>query len=98
MAIVAGGFRGAVERVMVTAYPGLAEIVHSMGAAVDAVRHGCMADRAFADRRGVPLRFDGRCVVVHLVTVGAGFVGELGMGRVVASLALQFAVTGAEAE
>ncbi len=93
MTSVAGGLR----RALVAAYPGLAKIVHAMGATGGAVRHSRMADCALADRRGIPLGINGRPVVVHLVAVGARFICELGMGRVVAGLALQvtvaFAVT-----
>ena len=69
-----------------------------MGTTVGGVRHGCMADRTFSDSRCIPLGLDCRRDVVRLVTVGTGFISELGMGRVVACLALQFAVTGAETE
>ena len=47
------------RRTLVTAYPGLADIVHTMGTTVDAAGHGCMADRALADRCSVPLGLDG---------------------------------------
>ena len=97
MAIVAFAPGFGTERVFVTADPGLAKTMHTVGPAFDAAGHGRVADRALADRRSIPLGLHGTEVVVHLVAVGAGLVGELGMGRVVAGLALQVTVTGAVA-
>ena len=68
------------EGVMMAGYPGLAEVVHTMGATVDGAGHGRVADGALAYRRSISLSLDGLKVIVHLVAVGAGLVGELGMG------------------
>ena len=76
MAVVAGTLRS----VLMAAYPGLAKIVHSVGATVGAVRHGRVADRAFTYCGGVSLGIDGLQVIVHLVAVSAGLTGVLGMG------------------
>ena len=99
MTDVAGSLRLGAERavVMVAAHPGLANSMHTMWATVDGIGHGRMADRALTDRRCVPLGLNSAQVVIHLITVGAGLVGELGMSRVVAGLALHIAVTGAVA-
>ena len=98
MAVVTGGLRLGTERIMVACYPGCAEIMHTMGTAVDARGHGRMADRTLTNGGRISLGIDGRHVVVHLIAVGTGLIRELGMGRVVTGLALQFAVASAEAE
>ena len=81
MADVAGCLRLGAECAvaMVAAHPGLANGMHTVWATVDGSRHGRMADRTFTDRRGVPLGLNSAQVVIHLVTVGAWLVGELGM-------------------
>ena len=83
---------------MMAAHPGLADCMHTMGTTVDGSGHGRMADRTLTDRCGVTLGINSAQVVIHLVPVGAGFVSELGMGRIMAGLALHTPVTGAVAE
>lgn len=82
MADITGSFGLGVECAvaMVATHPGLANGMHTMWATVDGSGHGRMADRTLTDRCGVPLGLNSAQVVIHLVTVGAWLVGELGMG------------------